>query len=123
MKILIIDDEPLIGKALSHTASLKGHTAKAAVSGTQGLKICLEWKPHLIFLDLILPDIMGLDLMKQIPQPRPPMVLMSAHSQYEKKAREKGALFVSKPFSNIFELMDQTLSYFYPNTPPKTQSL
>ena len=110
MKVLIIDDETLIRQSLNHVAILRGHETRMASTGQEGL---IEWEffePHLVFLDLILPDQNGLSVIEQAPF-NTHIVMMSAYGQYEEKARQAGAnLFLVKPFENIFQIFDQIVA-------------
>ena len=114
MKILIIDDEALIASALERVSVLRGHEAKTAASGEEGLKLWRLWRPDVLFLDLVLPDKSGFLVMESIVPLKEKsfqkIILMSAYGQYEKKSKEKGAdLFLVKPFKNIFQTFDSAL--------------
>jgi len=65
-KILIIDDEP--GILLMYGDRLKGsgHVAITAKNGEEGVAIAKKEKPDLIFLDIIMPKVNGLDVLKQL---------------------------------------------------------
>ncbi len=65
-KILIIDDELDICQLLDRFLSRKGHTVQTASSGNQGMKTLRSFEPHLVISDFRLPDIDGLELLKQI---------------------------------------------------------
>jgi len=81
-KILIIDDDlkPLQG----HVRLLKseGYIVKMAESGEEGLQIAKELNPHFILLDILLPDIQGFEVCKQIKaistDKKPYIVMLSA---------------------------------------------
>ena len=53
MKILIVDDEPLVRKSLSRACRSKGHEVVEAVDGTEGLAKWRETTPDLVFLDVL----------------------------------------------------------------------
>ncbi len=112
MKVLIIDDEALIRQALSHVSVSRGHDTRMACTGKEGL---LEWKsfqPHLVFLDLILPDQNGFSVIQQSPLSTY-VVMMSAYGQYGGKAQQAGAnLFLVKPFENIFQTFDHAIKSY-----------
>lgn len=121
-KILIIDDEPLIRQSFLYVSKVRGYSAQAVGMAQEGLTIWRSWLPDLVFLDLILPDHNGLALLENASQFMVKMacgnkpakvVLMSAYSQYSRKAKKKGAdLFLTKPFENIFQTFDQVISHF-----------
>ena len=110
LKILIVDDERLIRKALALSAEQRGHRVQLAENGTKGLKIWLDFKPELIFLDVLMPDMDGFALLRRIPESlKTKVILISAHDDLSQKdLAEAGAdLFIKKPFANIFQLMER----------------
>lgn len=107
-KVLVIDDETLIRKSICLVSKGRGHEVLSATDGKTAIKNWLEFHPDLIFLDLLLPDINGLDLLKKIPSNlRATCVIISAHDQLSvEKVKESGAdLFIQKPFADIFQTM------------------
>jgi DNA-binding response OmpR family regulator len=65
-KILIIEDEIPILNILSHRLSREGFTVLEAKNGKEGLKIALSEYPDLILLDIILPVMDGITVLKRI---------------------------------------------------------
>ena len=108
LKILVIDDENLIRKALCLASQSRGHDVQFASDGETALKLWLSFHPDLIFLDLLLPDTDGLSLLKKVPEDlKATCVIISAHDQLStKKVKEAGAeLFIQKPFPDIFQMV------------------
>jgi DNA-binding NtrC family response regulator len=66
--ILIIDDDPLIRKTLSSHLSRTPFEVSQAEDGEQGLKMYAEFMPDLVVLDIRLPDIDGLEVLRRIKQ-------------------------------------------------------
>jgi two-component system response regulator AtoC len=66
--ILIIDDDPLIRKTLSSHLSRTSFEVNQAEDGEQGLKMYGEFMPDLVILDIRLPDIDGLEVLRRIKQ-------------------------------------------------------
>ena len=64
--ILIIEDDKSTILVLSDYFELKGYNCKGITSGTKGLEELKRYKPKLILLDIILPDIIGYDVCNQI---------------------------------------------------------
>ncbi|MDA8140933.1 MAG: response regulator transcription factor [Desulfobacteraceae bacterium] len=102
-RILIIEDEKHIAEGLSLNLTLKGHAARIAASGAAGLHAWKEWRPDLIVLDLMLPGIDGLSVLRHIrlEDEHLPVLILSAKSELEDKV--KGFAFgvddyLSKPF-------------------------
>lgn len=106
-EILIIDDSEHIASLLAnHVLPELGFTAIVAHTGRQGLQRIRARLPDLILLDLQLPDISGLDLLRMIAQEGydVPVILMTAHGS-ESIAVEAFRLgarnYLIKPFSDI----------------------
>jgi CheY-like chemotaxis protein len=112
MKILIVDDEPLVRKSLSRACIAKGHKVVDAVDGIDGLAKWTEFDPDVVFLDVLMPGMSGPELLKKmrgIPgRPRARVILMSAYSGEHniETAQQIGAdLFIPKPFDDIFAVV------------------
>lgn len=65
-KILIVDDEEAILLMYSEKLKTAGHEILTANDGKEGLKIAQKEKPDLIFLDIIMPQVNGLDVLKEL---------------------------------------------------------
>lgn len=65
-KILIIEDESALQKTLSDILTQEGYETISALDGEVGLGLAKEKKPDLILLDLILPKIHGLEVLKNL---------------------------------------------------------
>jgi len=103
MRILIIDDEVLTGRALSRIASIRGHTAKTAVTGQAGLALWRQFQPHLVFLDIVIPLLDGLSVMKAVERCEEKIVIISAIPHFDPFAEKEidVDLFIPKPFTNV----------------------
>lgn len=66
MKILLIDDEPAVLKMYSLALTQAGHEVITAASGTAGLELALAQKPDAIFLDIIMPNTNGFDVLADL---------------------------------------------------------
>jgi two-component system NtrC family sensor kinase len=106
-EILIIDDSEQIASLLAnHVLPELGFTAIVAHTGRQGLQRIRARLPDLILLDLQLPDMSGLDLLRMLAQEGHdvPVILMTAHGS-ESIAVEAFRLgarnYLIKPFSDI----------------------
>lgn len=62
--ILIIEDENLILNTLADKLTLEGFTIIKARNGQEGLQKALEYKPHLILMDLVMPIMDGITMLK-----------------------------------------------------------
>ncbi len=65
-KILFIEDEPALQKALGDFLQRRGYEVTAALNGADGLDAARRDRPNLILLDLILPRLSGLEVLKQL---------------------------------------------------------
>ena len=65
-KILIVDDDPAIQKLLNKMMSYNGYRREAASDGFEAGTKIMQFKPHLIILDLFMPGMDGFEVCKQI---------------------------------------------------------
>ncbi len=110
MKILVVDDENLVRRALMRACQSRGHEVKEAQGGVEGVRIWLEYKPDLVFLDVLMPDLNGPHVIEHVGlSQKTKIVLMSAYTGgYDlQKAKELGAdIFIPKPFEDIFQIVE-----------------
>jgi two-component system, OmpR family, KDP operon response regulator KdpE len=101
-RILIIDDEVQIRRLLEITLSANGYKISEASTGKEGLVVAATGQPALIILDLGLPDIDGLDILKQLREWfQKPIIILSVRNAEEDivKALDNGANdYLTKPF-------------------------
>lgn len=107
-KILLIEDDKNIIKFLSLSLETNGYKLIKATHGIEGISMFMTDNPDLILLDLGLPDIDGMEVLKQIrAQSELPIMIVSARGQEKEKvdALDAGADdYVTKPF-HINELL------------------
>ncbi len=101
---LIIDDEELTLRTISRGLRQDGFEVFTALSGEDGLKLFHEEKPDLILLDIVLPGIDGVEVLRQIKQVNPGaiVIMMSAYHLVERavEAMKLGAFdYLVKPFA------------------------
>lgn len=65
-RILIVEDEVELAEQIRTALSTEGHLAKVELDGTLGLAAILGAKPDLVLLDIMLPEIDGLEIAKQV---------------------------------------------------------
>jgi two-component system alkaline phosphatase synthesis response regulator PhoP len=82
-KVLIVDDEPVIRKAIRMTCEKEGYEVVEAESGTEALRQVESARPDLMLLDLMLPDISGFDVCREIRKggSRLPIIILSAKTE------------------------------------------
>jgi len=100
--ILIIDDEVQIRRLLEITLSANGYKISEASTGKEGLALAASWQPVLIILDLGLPDIDGIDILKKLREWYfKPIIILTVRNSEEDiiKALDNGANdYLTKPF-------------------------
>jgi DNA-binding response OmpR family regulator len=65
-KILIIEDDQIVANIYRNKLSVEGFNVEVALDGEAGLSALKHFKPDAVLLDLMLPKITGIDLMKQV---------------------------------------------------------
>ena len=77
MKILIIDDDQALCRSLHVSLTLKGHDVRMVFSGEDGIAATEEFQPEIIFLDINLPDLSGLETLPSlVDMPHQPTVVI-----------------------------------------------
>ena len=106
--ILVIEDEPQIRRFLRATLSSQGYTLLEATTGEEGLAEAASYPPDIVLLDLGLPDLDGLEVIRRLREwTAVPILIISARGQEQDKvaALDMGADdYLTKPFG-VAELM------------------
>jgi two-component system nitrogen regulation response regulator NtrX len=81
-RVLIVDDEPGIRQALSQLLEFEGYEVRAVPTAVDGIKEYERWKPHLVFLDVKMAGIDGIEALKAIRthDPSAIVVMISGHA-------------------------------------------
>ena len=110
-KILIVDDEEYIVELLRINLKKQGYEPICAYSGTEALEQAQKMRPDLILLDIMMPDMDGLETCRKLREDRMmkkvPIIILSAKSEETDKVIGLGVGaddYVTKPFG-IRELM------------------
>jgi two-component system phosphate regulon response regulator PhoB len=105
-RILVVEDEPDLGQVLAYNLSDAGHEVTITSEGRRALTLAAEAPPELVLLDLMLPDLSGLEVcrvLKASPRTRDvPVVMVTARGEEIDRVVgfELGADdYVVKPFS------------------------
>lgn len=102
-RILVVEDDPGIARAVKAYLEREGFEVTAAAEGLPALRHALAEPPTLIVLDWMLPDLDGLEFMKQLRQKqRTPIIMLTARTEENDRilGLEFGADdYVTKPFS------------------------
>ncbi len=111
MKILIIDDEPLARRRIRETLKDRVEletSFEEASHGLEGLEKITSFDPDLVFLDIEMPQMTGLELIRMIEVPKFELIFQTAHDEFAIKAFELNACdYLLKPFSDK-RLIDAT---------------
>jgi DNA-binding response OmpR family regulator len=65
-KILLIEDDQIVANVYRNKLAVEGYQTETAADGETGLKLLRTMKPHMVILDLMLPGISGVDVIKEI---------------------------------------------------------
>jgi len=116
-RILVIDDEAGIRDSMRRTLEYQGYQFIGASSGQEGIALIERDPPDLVFLDIKMPGMDGLDVLDRIKAAHPelPVVMVSGHgtAQTGYDASRRGASgFIEKPFSEpvLLERIEKELN-------------
>ena len=103
--ICIVDDEPGILKTLSELLEDEGYQVTSAKNGADALDVIRQDPPDLVFLDIWMPDLDGLEVLKRVRHQFPNMmvIVMSGHGSIETavQATKLGAYdYLEKPLDS-----------------------
>jgi two-component system, OmpR family, response regulator len=103
-RILVVDDEPNILDVISMALRFEGFEVDTAANGRDALAGVREFRPHLMLLDIMLPDMEGFEVARRLGADRAglPIVFLTARDTTEDKVRGLtmgGDDYVTKPFS------------------------
>ena len=103
MNVLIIDDEQFIAELVKDWLEERGYGVKLAYSGGDGRRAIAEARPDVILLDAVLPDMKGIDLLREIrenPDTKYIKIIMISADDTVSQAIKYGADdFIIKPLS------------------------
>lgn len=104
IRVLVVDDEPLARRNL--TVLLRDDAEIESItecgSGLEAIELIRHWQPHLVFLDVQMPECGGFDVLELLGTDLPPAVIfVTAYDEYALRAFEVGALdYLLKPFDD-----------------------
>src|SRR6202166_2096497 len=102
--VLLVVDEPNLVEVLSMALRFQGFTVETAATGREALAAVTSFKPHLMILDVMLPDMEGFDVASRLGAQRTgvPIIFLTARDATEDKVRGLtggGDDYMTKPFS------------------------
>jgi CheY-like chemotaxis protein len=80
-RVLIVDDEKTFADTLVHIFANEGYDCRAVYSAEQALEYIVEWEPALAIVDVILPNMNGIDLALLLKSTHPSIVVMMVSGQ------------------------------------------
>ncbi|MEJ2716160.1 MAG: sigma-54 dependent transcriptional regulator [Deltaproteobacteria bacterium] len=100
--VLVIDDQPSILESMKMFFRLRGWNVHAAICGTEGLQLAQEVRPSLVMLDIRLPGMSGLDVLKELRArlPETQVIMITAYQSMDStiQAIKLGAFdYIHKP--------------------------
>jgi two-component system OmpR family response regulator len=103
-RVLVVDDEPNLVEVVSMALRYQGFGVETAGNGREALSAVTRFKPHLIVLDVMLPDMEGFDVAARLGAQRAgvPIIFLTARDSTEDKVRGLsggGDDYMTKPFS------------------------
>jgi DNA-binding response OmpR family regulator len=103
--VLVVDDEPTIGEIVSRYLERSGYETRVAADGPQAIAAVASERPDLIVLDLMMPGMDGLEVMRRVrerAERRTPIILLTARGEESDRIvglRLGADDYVVKPFS------------------------
>jgi two-component system, OmpR family, response regulator len=103
-RVLVVDDEPNIVDVISMALRFNGFAVSAAGSGAEALAAVRDFKPQLVLLDVMLPDMEGFEVARRLGAERShtPIIFLTARDATDDKIRGLtlgGDDYMTKPFS------------------------
>ena len=103
-RVLVVDDEPNIVDVVSMALKFQGFAVESAGTGADALNAVADFHPHLMVLDVMLPDMEGFDVAQRLgaQRARVPIIFLTARDDTADKIRGLsigGDDYVTKPFS------------------------
>jgi formate hydrogenlyase transcriptional activator len=108
IKILVVDDDPMMRRATLRVVEAEGYDCREAASGDACLNLNRLWRPDLILLDVVLPDIPGTEVchrIKSAAEAHRPYVILTSGSQISSHEQAAGLDvgadgYIARPVSN-----------------------
>ena len=100
--VLVVDDEPTIGEVVSKYLERAGYQTRVATDGYEALEAVAQSRPDLIVLDLMLPGLDGLEVMRRVRDRSTAIILLTAKGEESDRViglRLGADDYVVKPFS------------------------
>jgi DNA-binding response OmpR family regulator len=102
--VLVVDDEPTIAEVVARYLERAGYGAATAADGIEAMRVAAEREPDLIVLDLMLPGLDGLEVLRRLHAEgqRTPVIILTSKGEQDDKLtglRRGADDYIVKPFS------------------------
>lgn len=114
--ILIVDDHEQVRAVLREILQDEAHTVREASDGAAALKLARDRSPDIVFLDLRMPDMDGLEVLRALRENPTTadvrVVILTAHGEREAETELDVEAYFTKPFSPlaVLELVERLTS-------------
>ncbi|MBI3068362.1 MAG: response regulator [Betaproteobacteria bacterium] len=103
-KVLVVDDDPVVGRSIDRVLSEKGYAVSTAADGQEALNKLAEEHFDVVYTDIKMPGMDGIEVAERVKQRRPwiPVVIITGYGTAANKARAEAAGvpgFLRKPLS------------------------
>ena len=108
LRVLVVDDEQAIRRYLSTVLNAAGYTICAVPDGKSALNECVRFRPDLVILDLGLPDMDGLEVLRQMREYMAvPIIILSARKMSARRCwpSTQGPTIILQSHSGTCELL------------------
>ncbi|MBF0122780.1 MAG: response regulator [Candidatus Omnitrophica bacterium] len=107
IKLLVVDDEIGVCDVIQKTFSYMGFSVSMATNARKALSIFKKERPKIIFLDLMMPDVSGMDLLRQFKTIDPSVIVIVVTAMKDVKAKTEAIAcgadeYIHKPFSHNY---------------------
>ncbi|WP_130510549.1 response regulator transcription factor [Krasilnikovia cinnamomea] len=104
VRVMVVDDEPTLAELLSMALRYEGWEVRSAGDGTTAVRTARDFRPDAVVLDIMLPDIDGLEVLRRLrgESPDVPVLFLTAKDAVEDRITgltAGGDDYVTKPFS------------------------
>jgi len=104
VRVLVVDDEATLTDLLSMALRYEGWQVRSAANGMSAVRVAKEFEPDAVVLDIMLPDLDGLEVLRRLRGVRPdvPVLFLTARDAVEDRVAgltAGGDDYVTKPFS------------------------
>lgn len=105
-QVLVVDDDQLMHRLYKHHLERAGYQMVSATNGREALELAASQPPHLIVMDIMMPDIDGLAALRELKKGEAtksiPVIVITANGNHlakQESANCGAAIFLTKPFS------------------------